>query len=92
MRYFGDYPNRLFCEAAQDLKEALKIVQDAVSKEQYEFIASLAHEIHVMGKRMEAKLDAQKSYFDLRDEISKLKEEYRELKKKNKELGGKDDE
>lgn len=79
MRYFSTFPARTFCECIEDMKEYINYVY--MNKENKDHLMCLVTELHSHGKRMEAGLETQKTYWGLRDEIDKLN---KKIKKEDK--------
>ena len=68
------YPHRTICDVLREMRELYKTCN-------FGLMPSLIEEVQILGNRMEARLDAQKTYFETRDDIRKAKIELVSLKK-----------
>lgn len=66
------YPSRTICEVLNEIRALYKTCN-------FGAIPGLVEELQMLADRMEAKLDTQKTYFQIRDEIRKLKTKRNEL-------------
>lgn len=68
------FPSRTLCEVLQEMRDCYKTCN-------FGAIPGLIEEAQIMGNRMEAGLETQSTYFELRDAIKKKKEELTQLEK-----------
>lgn len=84
MSYYS-YPNRTYCDILKEMRECYKTCN-------FGAMPGLIEELQIIGNRMEARLDAQRDYFQIRDDMREAREELTNLKnelkltKKIKEL------
>lgn len=76
---FSSFPGRTICGVLSEMRDCYKTCN-------FGAMPGLIEELQILGNRMEAHLDTQKDYFELRDLIRKENETLRQLKNEVKLL------
>lgn len=76
-RPFYSFPSRTYCAVLEDMRACYKTCN-------FGAMPGLIEELQILGKRMEARIDTQNDYFELRDKIRIEKETLTRLEKEVK--------
>ena len=78
-RTYFSFPSRTYCDILEEMRKLS-------SSRNYGALDGLIEELQVIGNRMEAGLDTQKTYKQYVKEIGELKKELKELREKKEEV------